>query len=340
VTVLRARVEKQSQLLLELEASDSVNEGHLSALLKKNQEMKQRFKRLEKFKVRLPQPVPLLLQMDDIENVRAELANAVHEVRDVEVPRLRARIEAKTSKNHLKLAELRRMGADCDALAHGILVTKAAIAATFARLEDSGTELQAVNVEMQAELEGAVADRAEIDELRGELKREVDEWPQKIGKARAEIDDLPNHAQTRSIEKEKLVLKKRALIDQLEKKLDDVRQDLIARQAAMPIVQELTEQLEKEWVQHQKMLDAFQKREARLQALQLDLQRTEDAITEISTRWPVKGKIKRKKGLGERECLFEEALIQNRQMTMDHVLLRDEVAALEELHAGLKAGLQ
>jgi hypothetical protein len=129
------------------------------------------------------------------------------------------------------------------------------------------------------------------------------------------------------------------MIEQLEKKLDEVRQNLAARQAALPIVQELTEVLEKEWVEHQKLVDVFQKREAKWQALQRDLQRTEDAITEISMRWPVMGKVKRKKGMGELECIFEEALIQNRQMTMDHVLLKEEVAALEELHAGLKKGL-
>jgi hypothetical protein len=37
--------------------------------------------------------------------------------------------------------------------------------------------------------------------------------------------------------------------------------------------------------------------------------------------------------------IFEEAIIQNRQMGIDHVVLKDEVAALEEINTGFKASI-
>jgi DNA repair exonuclease SbcCD ATPase subunit len=257
-------------------------------------------------------------------------------MRSGDLPSLRVIIESKTSKNHFKLAELRRLSAECDAVAHEILVTKSSIGATFARLEDMSMALQAVNDAMEGEIQRSHAERSEIESINKVLKAETESHRLAVAQKREEIADIPNKAKAKEAEKATLLAKKKAMGEQLERKLEEVRQDLIARQATLPIVVTLTEELEREWVAHQRLLDGFQKKDARLNAMKRDLERTEVAIREISARWPVQGKVKRKKGFGELEYIFEEALIQNRQMTMDHVLLRDELAALEELKAGLK----
>jgi hypothetical protein len=129
------------------------------------------------------------------------------------------------------------------------------------------------------------------------------------------------------------------MIDQLQKRLQDVRQDLMHRQSDLPVVQSLTGELEREWVQHQKLFDVFVRKNTAMLKAQAEVERTETAIREIEVKWPINGKVKEKKGIEELVFLYEEALIQNRQMAVDMLSLRDEVAVLEEMNATLKAGL-
>jgi hypothetical protein len=65
------------------------------------------------------------------------------------------------------------------------------------------------------------------------------------------------------------------------------------------------------------------------------------ALREFAARWPVKGKVKvkTKKGFDELQGIYEEALIQNRQMALDHAALREEIVVLEEMNATLNPGL-
>jgi hypothetical protein len=126
----------------------------------------------------------------------------------------------------------------------------------------------------------------------------------------------------------------------LEKKLEELRQDLIERQSNHPVVLALTSELEQEWIEHQTLLEVFEDAEKKLHVMQLDLERTELAMREMEIRWPVRGKVKRRKGIGELESVYEEALIQNRQLGRDLALLKDEVAVLEEMNQTLRTGLE
>jgi hypothetical protein len=49
--------------------------------------------------------------------------------------------------------------------------------------------------------------------------------------------------------------------------------------------------------------------------------------------------VKRAKGLPELEAIYEDALIQNRQMGIDLAALKDEAAVLQEMNLTLSAGL-
>jgi hypothetical protein len=48
----------------------------------------------------------------------------------------------------------------------------------------------------------------------------------------------------------------------------------------------------------------------------------------------------RKKGIGELGSVYEEALIENRQLGRDFVLLNDEVPVLEGMNHTLRTGLE
>jgi hypothetical protein len=336
---LTERSQRQAQLLADLHASDAVNAANLSALIEKNQEMKQRYRILEKYKVRLPLPVPMVLQIHDLEAVKCELAGAVQRGLTVEIPTLKAKIEAKGSKNHLKLAELRRIAADCDAAEHEIIGTKTATAATSSRLEGLSSELQAIHLAMKSEIDRSSAERVAIEKVRDELKREAVKGPEKVAQAKKELEDLPNRARTNDDNKATLLVKRKALLVQLQKKFEEARQDLVRRQASLPVVIALTKTLEKEWMEHQKLLDALHKAETQKRAVENDIARIELVLVEVQTRWPFKTKRSGKNGLAELCSIFEEAMIQNRQMGIDHVVLKDEVSALEEINASFKANL-
>jgi hypothetical protein len=132
-----------------------VNAANLDALIEGNQEMKRRFRRLEKCRVRLPPPAPLILRLHDLEAARRGLRGAVGRALAAEIPALRARAEAKESKNRLKLAELRRLAADCGAAEREAAAARTATAAASRRLEGLSSELQAIHVEMRNGLERA-----------------------------------------------------------------------------------------------------------------------------------------------------------------------------------------
>jgi hypothetical protein len=76
-----------------------------------------------------------------------------------------------------------------------------------------------------------------------------------------------------------------------------------------------------------------------MHSIRFDLERTDTAMREFAARWPMNGKLKVKKGFDELQCVYEEALIQNRQMPLDHAALKDEITVLEEMNATPKAAM-
>jgi hypothetical protein len=339
LALLQTTLEKRVVLLHGVQASAGVSEATLSAWMSNNQDLKQRFRKLEKLKVRQPPPVPLILQLEELEVVRSDLQKSILDMESVGIPQLRAKIEAKEKKNHLKHAGLRKLAAECDATACNIEVTKAAISSTFAQLEAKSAALQTINLEMKATLDASQSARSQIERLRLELKQEQILSTEKIHRKKSEVSDIPRKVQLTQDAKAAQLVKRTTLIEQLERKLEEARFELIQRQSALPVVQELTHQLEREWVEHHRLLCGFEKAQARTNAIREDLERTEKAVAEFEVRWPMKGKIKTKRGLPELESVYEEALIQNRQMADDHAALIDEITVLEEMNRILLAGL-
>jgi hypothetical protein len=122
----------------------------------------------------------------------------------------------------------------------------------------------------------------------------------------------------------------------LEKKLDDMRQDLVARQAKTPAVQRLMAELDREWVEHQRLPNICKRETATVLRKQVDLQKTHVAIEEIRLRWPGHGAVKAKLGFGELEFLYEESLTHNRQMGIDLAAVREDVTARQQMNRTLR----
>jgi chromosome segregation ATPase len=255
----------------------------------------------------------------------------------VGIPQLRARINAKESKSRLRLAELHRLGADCDAAAQDMLLAKGVATSTFAQLGALSASLQSTNTAMKASLDASQSARLQIEGLRRQLRQVNITGPEKVARKRAEVEEIPKRIKVESNEKVALLAKRRVLVERLERKLEEVRTELVERQSTHPALQELTHQLEREWVEHQQLFDAFERTEAKMHSIQSDLDRTDTAIREFAARWPTQGKRKTTKGFDQLVYTYEEALLQNRQMAFDHAALTEEIAVLEEMNATLCA---
>jgi chromosome segregation ATPase len=336
---LRQTFENTSRAHEELAAIDAANEAALTALLDHIRGVKVRYRKLVKFKVRLPQPTPVILQMVDLERTCLDLIALVAEAED-KIPTLRAKIESSTEKNHLGAAEVERLEARARSVALEIEQIKAEVTATFAQLETFSISLRVTNEATKAEVDKSQETRAVVESLCAMIKKEESEFVARLEKCQKERAEFPARLKQASDDKAATIAKKKSILEEVGRKLDDIRQELIRRQGGLPIVQQLTGELEKEWVEHQRLLDVFERNDRRRQSTLLDLQRTQTAIREIEAKFPSTGKVKRTKGLQELEAIYEDALIQNRQMGIDLAALKDEAAVLQEMNLTLSAGLR
>jgi chromosome segregation ATPase len=334
----REKFESLSHTYDKLAATDSANAAALGPIREQVRKVRERFAILAKFKRRLPPSAPVMFHIDDLENTYRHLREFVAQC-TAEIPCVRAKIEATTAKHGAIKAELERLTTETDRVIGEIDEKKAQIAAVFAQLETSSSLLQSINEERKQEVHKMKPARAEIDKLRTRVREAELELIAQGEKLQTELNTYNPKLKAAREDNATLLQKKRVMCEGLEKKLEELRQDLIERQSNQPEVQALTHELEQEWIEHQKLLEVFEDTEKKLQNTQLDLERTELAMREMEIRWPVKGSVKRKKGIGELESVYEEALIQNRQLGRDLALLKDEVAVLEEMNQTLRTGL-
>jgi chromosome segregation ATPase len=336
---LTERFEKQAQQIEELQKTDAMNESQLKPIKGEIADMKKTIRELDQFKGRLPAAAPILLQIEDLEDTEAGLGRVV-EQEGIDVARLKSKLESLASENVIKIAEHRRITAEAGIAAQDAVQTKGKITAVFNELEALSSQLQVINVAMKAEVDKSQAGRSEIESLRPKVKQEMAKIAETLAKRREEVARLPTQIKVVDDGTVAVLSKKRAIVEQLQKKLADVRHDLISRYADTPIVHDLTQVLEREWVKHQKLFDIFVKKNAIMLRAQEEVERTVTAIREIEWRWPMNGKVREKRGIEEMEFIYGAVLIQNKQIAIDFASLKEELAVREEMNVTLKAALQ
>jgi chromosome segregation ATPase len=332
------RFEKNSQTIEDLKDQEQENEAQLQPIKTDISRVKQHCRELDRFKGRLPAPVPILFQMEDLENARVDLQSAVAQNR-ANLELLQSKVASFKSKKLLRIAELERANTDADGSSQDVVQIKGRITAAFNELEALSTSLQAINVAMKSEVDKSQAARSEIEALRAQMKSEMTRLSETLSKRRQEVAALPNRMRVLDDGTQAVLNKKRIIVEQLQKKLSDLKQDLMSRYSDTPVVQDLTKELEREWMKHQKLFDIFVKKNALMLRAQEEVERTETAIREIEMRWPMNGKVREKKGIEEMEFIYDAVLITNRQLAVDFSSLKDEVAVLEEMNTTLKAAL-
>ena len=136
-----------------------------------------------------------------------------------------------------------------------------------------------------------------------------------------------------------MMIKKRNLIDQLTKKIVEIKHQIQEKQSKEPEVQQFTEELEREWTKYQKLFDEYTDKSELCKKKQEEIERKEIAIKEVQKKWPADGKVKIKRGIPELNCIYEEALITNRKMANDINSLNSNIEIFKEMNSKLLQGL-
>lgn len=331
----REKFDKASRQHDELAANDAANEIALAGILDHIRAVKTRYRQLEKFKVRLPSPDLVILHMLDAENTYSGLVRYLEWARSA-IPQAQAKIQSLTARAGPLRAELARLDSDSAAIYQDLEQTKTQTATNFLQLETFTGTLKAATVLIRSEEARADGVRSEIDALRRQTREEETALRSRLEKCQEARRSFPARMQAAKADGATLVHKKKSLVEQLEKKLDDMRHDLVARQSNTPTVQRLTAELEREWMDHQRLLDICERKTAAMHKKEIDLQRTHIAIEEIRRKWPAHGAVKAKRGFGELEFLYEESLTHNRQMGIDLAAVTEDVAAHQEMNSTLR----
>jgi chromosome segregation ATPase len=332
---LQEKHDRVSVSLEELTATDTSNQAQITPLSTQLRKTKAFFARIEKVGGKLPPLSPMILRLEDLEDTKAQLT-ALLERSLVEIPRLAAKIEGKTGKIQMRKLELHRRDSEVDSWHHSIDQAKLQVASIFGQLEKLSIQRQTDNARLKMETDQALAEREAMDRKSAEWKAESAKLEGRLAAEKAGLDSVPDQIQAAYDDGETLLHKKKSMLEQLEKKLDEVRQNLLRRQAEDPTVQKLTAHLESEWVEHHRLFETAERRERKLQNTQDDLKRVSIAIQEAQRLWPADGKVKRKKGVPELEAIYEEALTDNRNLGMEVAFLDDEVSVLEDIHRTLE----
>lgn len=332
--------ERISKQLVEYRTTNEANEAQKKPVIEQIEKLETRVEKINKLKVRMPRSSPILLQLEDLENTTKMLEESIRET-ESEIPKVESEVDAAQSKNSLDLAELRRLNADSEAIVLETNQMKAEIDKLFENLEGLSSALQATNVSIKTEMDRRNIEKKQNDELALKTREETGQLLKKWTECAADMDCFPKYIKVAQDEISTRFAKKKSMAEQLEKKLDDVHQELILKQQDLPIVKELTVELEKQWVLHQKVFDRFTKAENELNRKKEDLERKQMAIEEINRKWPANGKVKSgKKGMAELEYIYEDAMIQNRKMAGDLGTITEELAVHEEMNRTLKAALE
>ncbi|OHT02624.1 hypothetical protein TRFO_07046 [Tritrichomonas foetus] len=332
------KLEKLIKLGVEMQEADHENEEKINPLLAEAKEIEKQLSKLERLSTRIPPAAPIMLKLDELERENVFLVDS-NKLALTKLPEMSQKVEELEEKIQLNEAQLNRYLLELNSIQLEIEQQKTAKNEQFVQLQEVSTELTHVNQEMRNENttcshEHSLSEKQEISQ-----QSELTELRKQIIEFKHDVETFPEQIKIAHNDNATLLYKKKQMSEQLEKKLVEIRQEMIQKQSNTEEVQQLTSKLEQHWLQHQKIFDAHEKKKALLEKKRDELQRKKIAYEEINNRWPIHGKVKAKIGLSELNYIYEEAMIQNRKMALDLNTLKDDLVVQEEMNATLKANL-
>ena len=320
---LQEKTKKLDEQLQELDKTDKSNTEIEAPLDEQIEAFQKHLDVLSTYQHRIPRAARLVMYINDLEQKRDQLSDAVKELHQ-KMPALDEQVsESETTKLN-KMSELRRITAEIDAVNENVKNGDSQHIDCYKLLNQVSIKLQEVNDASRAEKakmaelqtkyseqkQNAINEGKELERDIEELKKQIEEFP---AKKKQEITDI-----------EMKIAKMKQMAEQLERKKEDIRADIQKKMSESSIVSDLTNLMEKEWVEHQKLLDERNKIQAQLDRATEDLRRKKVASEEIEKKWPKAAKPIKGPGMPELEYMYEQALHQNRQLGETLASLKDD----------------
>ncbi|KAH0786785.1 hypothetical protein GPJ56_009314 [Histomonas meleagridis] len=339
IKILRKKFEDLMKTEDELNATNDENRKQIHVIKQDAESLQTQINKFEKLCLRVPPSAPILLQITDLETSYSQLRN-LHQQNSSRIPILETQISDLTSEVQLKGSQYYRLKGDLDSIQSNIDKSKSSKSELISTLQNISGQLEEDGIANKSENLRAIEERKRNESLEESEKSDVSQLEASLLSLKEKETDFSNDISALKSDHAKVILKKKQMIDQLNKKMKETKHEIEEAQSNNPEVFQLTSDLEKEWIEHEQLLDIYKDKCSVLEKKKELLRRRKIAIAEIRNRWPPDGRVKAKKGMPELCCIYEEALVMNRKLAGDVNSLNGEIEIYREMNTKLKKELK
>ena len=281
----------------------------------------------------LSRPGKFIMSIQDLE-VRLE---QMKQKKPLLQEQIRAKEEEKSNlsiDNSFKTSELRRMHAAVDGKNADTAINDATVASLLNELSKCTIELQQVNTRFEVHRFDRVKP---IEEEIDKTKQEIEAIKKKIQTIQHEKEHFPQIIKETKTDDQRKIQKKIQLANEIERKINDIRNEILRSISSSDTVMSLNSVMEEEWKEEHKMEDEANALEKQLLRLQDDLERKKYMRIEIeniqNNHVP-----KKDSGMHALELLYNFASAENKRLAEQFDKIQKEfIKATNELEKAKKS---
>jgi chromosome segregation ATPase len=260
----------------------------------------------------------------DLESSRGVLQDAL-DCRRIRRAEIEAEITAQVALHEKLDAEHREVSMRWRSVAAELGNWERSAGSSLSELREISIRVQKINGEIERQVADANGARTAVLEAERALRESADAEEAALRAFEEESERAKSGTDLGMIE----IAKKKALIAQLERKLEDMRADLVKQQEEGPRAAELRGRLAKEMREREIAQEEYAQGKEHVVGLRTLLELKERVIEDLSKWCPLNSKIKVRPGLDELRFVFDVALTRNRDMAGDLQVLVHEMNALQ-----------
>lgn len=287
----------------------------------------------DKFQMRIPKIPPIVVYLNDLEDQlqfqKQSLINSKNHIQTHE-----SDIEHYMEKNSVSQSKLSRKQVKLDDVIDKTRINEFQRERLKTEYLDLTSELSRLYTEtdkIKSQFQAQLSNYQTEDEL---IYSELDLLKDRLNEIDKKIKNFPEDSKIEMNNQKVMIIKKKQLAQQIQKKINDILYDISNRQNQSPEVMQLSKSLEKHWKEHQVLEDSTNKQETHLHNLQDLLERKKTSIEEIHNMIKLieyKG-TRLSSGMKSLDFLYDHALKENRKFDAHNRKLSRELEIYEAEH--------
>lgn len=317
------KLKKLDEQIIQLDRTDQENVILEEPLDKQLNDLTERLNKLKMYQEKLTNGKNIIVEITDLEGIRENLLKEVNQLKE-EVPLLDYKLNTSENEKISKMSELRRITADIDAANDLVKNGDNEHSEKYKQLNKVSIELQGINDSLKSEKAKTIDIQKEYTKKIQDVTEQGNSIQKEIQEMNKKINHFPEYKKNTIDHLEMKVAKGKQLTEQLESKRNEIRQQIALKNQSSETVVNLTGVMEKEWVDHQRLLDDESRLKAQLDRCKEDLRRKRLASEEIERLFPKNAKPFKSAGMAELEHLYEVTLAQNKQLGQTLASLKDD----------------